>query len=171
MLTLIAMEKSEKTTVRHQWWLIIYSSLIFFLLKSLRSGVWETHDIDIGRKNPSNINFATTRNQIYFFDTIKYFQQSLGALANSLTDKEKNVSFRKREKFLKNKPKVSKRFLLCMQEGKKWVLDYLLSGKGIDNELITHYNSLDIVPDIGDFFLPHHFFFEIKRHSDVWQRI
>ena len=58
-----------------------------------------------------------------------------------------------------------------MQEGKKWVLDYLLSGKGIDNELITHYNSLDIVPDIGDFFLPHHFFFEIKRHSDVWQRI
>ena len=35
------------------------------------------------------MNFASIGNQIHFVDTIKYFEQSLGALANSLTDKEK----------------------------------------------------------------------------------
>ena len=53
------------------------------------SSVWKTDDINIGGKNPSNMNFASIGNQIHFVDTIKYFQQSLGALANSLTDKEK----------------------------------------------------------------------------------
>ena len=88
------------------------------LLKGLRSGVWKTQDINIGGKNPSNINFANIGNQINFFDTIKYFQQSLGPIANSLTDKEKNAIFRECEKFLRNDPKFSKRFLLCMQEEK-----------------------------------------------------
>ena len=61
----------------------------FFLLKGLRSGVWKTKDINMGRKKPSDINFASIGNQIQFVDTIKYFQQSLAALANSLTVKEK----------------------------------------------------------------------------------
>ena len=39
------------------------------------------------KKSP-DINFANTGNQILFLDTIKYFQQSLGALADSLTDKD-----------------------------------------------------------------------------------
>ena len=64
-------------------------NFFFFLLKGLRSSVWKTDDINIGGKNPSNMNFASIGNQIHFVDTIKYFQQSLGALANSLTDKEK----------------------------------------------------------------------------------
>ena len=61
----------------------------FFLLKGLRSGVWQTRDITIGGKNPTDINFASIGNQIQFLDTIKYFQQSLADLASSLTDKEK----------------------------------------------------------------------------------
>ena len=45
----------------------------FFLLKSLRSGVWKTHNINIGGRNTSNINFTSIGNQIHFLDTIKYF--------------------------------------------------------------------------------------------------
>ena len=52
----------------------------------------------MGGKNPSDINFASIGNQIQFVDTIKYFQQSLAALAKSLTDKEKNGIYRKCEK-------------------------------------------------------------------------
>ena len=58
----------------------------FLLLKGLRNGVWKTRDIVIGGKNPTDINFASIGDQVQFLDTIKYFQQSLGALAGSLTE-------------------------------------------------------------------------------------
>ena len=120
----------------------------------------------MGGKNPSDINFASIGNQIQFVDTIKYFQQSLAALAKSLTDKEKNGIYRKCEKFLKNDPKFSKQFMLCTDEKKKWVLNYLSSGKGtIPYELITQYDSLDIVTDDGYFFRPHQFFSSLKDNT------
>ena len=94
----------------------------FFLLKDLWSGVWKTQHIYVGRKNPSDIYFVSIGNQIQFIDTIKYFQRSLGALANSLTDKEKTIIFTECEKFLRNDPKLSKQFLFCNREGKKGFL-------------------------------------------------
>ena len=58
----------------------------FFLLKELRAGVWKTRDITIGGKNSTNINFANISNRFMFVDIMKYFQQTLGKLAVSLTD-------------------------------------------------------------------------------------
>ena len=52
----------------------------------------------VGEKNPTDINFASIGNQIQFLDSIKYFQQSLGALADSLTDKEKSPISKECEK-------------------------------------------------------------------------
>ena len=63
----------------------------FLLLKGLRAGVWRTTDLNIGRKNATDIRIVNIGNQIRFLDTIKCFQQSLGALANSLTDNEKSA--------------------------------------------------------------------------------
>ena len=67
----------------------LFKFQFFFLLKGLRSAIWKTQDINIGGKNPSDINFASIGNQIQFIDTLKYFQQSLGELTNSLAEKEK----------------------------------------------------------------------------------
>ena len=103
----------------------------FFLLKGLRSSVWRTRDITIGGKNPININFASIGNQVQFLNTIKYFQQSLSGLASSLTDKKREAIYRECEKFLLSDSILSKRFRLCTKDEKKWLLDYLLSGKGI----------------------------------------
>ena len=58
----------------------------FLILKVIRPIVWETTDIKIGGKNASNINFAAIANQVRFIDTIKYFQQSLAGLAESMND-------------------------------------------------------------------------------------
>ena len=91
------------------------------------------------------------------FDTIRSFQQSLGALADSLTDKKKFAISKECEKFLKNDSKLSKKFLF-FEEEQKWVLNYLLTGKGtIPYKMITDYDSLEIIPDDEKFFLPHHF--------------
>ena len=64
----------------------------FLFLKGIRPSVWETSDISIGGRNPANVNFAIIGNQVKFIDTVKYFQQSLASLADSMTDDErKNV--------------------------------------------------------------------------------
>ena len=64
----------------------------FLFLKGIRPSVWETSDISIGGRNLTNVNFAIIRNQVKFIDTVKYFQQSLASLADSITDDErKNV--------------------------------------------------------------------------------
>ena len=61
----------------------------FLFLKGLRPSVWETTDINIGRKNPTSATFAIIQNQVRFIDTVKYYQQSLGILALSMTDIER----------------------------------------------------------------------------------
>ena len=89
--------------------------------------------------------------------------QSLGFLAKSLTNKEKSAISKECEKIIKNDPKLSKKFLSCSEEEQKWVLNYLSRGKGSrPYEMITEYDSLDIVPDDGEFFLPHHFYSSLK---------
>ena len=62
--------KSKITVIAHN----LFTFDFFFLLKG--------------------IIFGSIGNQVMFIDTIKYFQQSLGALASNLTNKEK-ASIRK----------------------------------------------------------------------------
>ena len=76
---------------------------VFFLLKGLRAGVRRTRDISIDGKNPTDISFANIGNQITFLDTITYFQQRLGPLANSLTDSKNTDMSRECEEFIQKK--------------------------------------------------------------------
>ena len=116
----------------------------------------ETRDLNIGGKNLTDINFANIGNQVLFLDTIKYFQQSLGALANSLTDNEKSAISKECEKFPRNDQKLAQKFLSCTKEEQEWVLNYLSAGKStIAYEMITRYDSFEIKPENGEFFPPH----------------
>ena len=124
----------------------------FPLLKRLRVGIWTTKDLSTGGKNPTDISFANIGNQILFLDTIKYFQQSLGALVNSLIDQEKSAVSIECKKFIKNDQKLTKKYLKCTEE-QKWKLNYLSTGKGtIPYGIITRYDSLDITPKMVSFF-------------------
>ena len=94
-------------------------------MKGIRPSVWETSGIEIGGKNSTDVSFAIIRNQVRFIDTVKFLQQSLGNLADSMTDTE-----------IHNVRKICKRFLaeklmFLNDEDEKWVLDYLASGKGM----------------------------------------
>ena len=95
---------------------------------------------------------AIIKNQVWFIDTVKYFQQSLGSLADSMTDTERNNVKNICRKFLADK-------LMFLNEGNEsWILDYLESGKGmIPYQLITDFESLDIRPEKG--------FFDIKTFT------
>ena len=118
----------------------------FLFLKEIRPSVWETSGIEISGRNPTDVNFAIIKSQVCFIDTVKYFQQSLGSLADSMTDTERY-----------NVRKICRRFLteklmFLNDEDEKWVLDYLASGKGmIPYQMITNFDSLNIKPE-PDFF-------------------
>ena len=132
-------------------------------MKGLRAGVWRTKDINISGKNSTDISFANIGNQILFLDTVKYFQQSLGALANSLTDQKKSAISRECKKIVKNDPKLVKKYLSCTEEEQKWILNYLSTRKRtILYEMITKYHSLYIAPENGQFFLPQKFYSSLK---------
>ena len=97
----------------------------FLVLKGLRVSVWETTEIAIGGKNPIDVNFAIIRNQVWFIDTVKYFQQSLGSLAESTIDNERESVKKICRKFLAEK------LMLLNDDDEQRVLDYLASGKGM----------------------------------------
>ena len=102
---------------------------------------------------------AIIKNQVWFIDTVKYFQQSLGSLADSMTDTERDNVRNICRKFLADK------LMFLNEENENWILDYLESGKGIITvnyqlspyQLITDFESLDIRPEKG--------FFDIKTFT------
>ena len=111
----------------------------FLFLKGLRPSVWETTDIKIGGKNPTDVSFAIIENQVRFIDTIKYYQPSLASLASSITDVEKENVRKNCRRFLAEK------LMFLTEDKEKWVLDYLPSGKGmIPYQMITDFESLKI---------------------------
>ena len=100
----------------------LFSFDFFFLAKGLRASVWKTRDICIGGKNPTDINLASIDNQVQFIDKFKYFQQSLGALANSVTCSEKTAIYKQSKKYLMQNPKISKNFLALNKTDQEWDL-------------------------------------------------
>ena len=119
--------------------------MIFFFLKGERARSWRTRDISTGGKNLIDINFANIANQVMFIDTIKFFQQSLAALANTTTDKEKQCVKIEYKKFIIKDLKLNKTFKECSVNDQKWVLNYFSFGKeGIPNKMINRFGSLDI---------------------------
>ena len=121
--------------------------------------MWETTEIAIGGKNPTDINFAIIRNQVRFIDTVKYFQQSLGSLAESMTDIEKENVRKICRKFLAEK------LMFLNDEDEKWVLNYLASGKGmIQYQMITNFDAMNIQPE-KDFFEYDNFYSSLKEKN------
>lgn len=117
----------------------------------------------MGGKNPTGISFANVGNQILCLDTIKYLQQSLGRLGNSMTDGQESAISKECKKFIKSDPKLCRKYLSCTEEEQKWVLKYLSTGNGtMLYEMITRFDSLDVSPENGKFFLQHQFFSNLK---------
>ena len=130
----------------------------------MRVGSWRTTDISVGDRNPTSINFANNGNQIVFINKIKYFQQKLGFLAKTMTEKEKEAVKTECKKIMLNDQKPAKNINECTEEDQESVLIYSSSGKVvIPYEMITTFDSLDISPEENQFFLPHQFYSCLKE--------
>ena len=68
---------------------IFFGFEMYFLLKEFRATAWNLKDINIGGTNLMHINFANIDCETKFIDTLKYYQESLGQLAATLSEEEK----------------------------------------------------------------------------------
>ena len=74
---------------------------IFF--KGFQATTWGTKDVSIGASNLTHINYANINGgKLKCIDTLKYYQKSLGQLADTLSHKEREAVKKVSEQFLKN---------------------------------------------------------------------
>ena len=69
----------------------LFSFDLFFVVKRIRLRVWLAKQLNIGRTNLTNVQYANIGCQVKFIDTIKYYQQSLSSFAKNTSDIEKNI--------------------------------------------------------------------------------
>ena len=106
----------------------------------------------MGGTNLTNINYSTIGN-VKFIDTMKYYLTSLGKLASTMTEKEKNIAKFLVKQFLMQHQFFSKTWLTLSQSQKTELIKIIVSGKGvIPYEKINSVNALQKRPENGIFF-------------------
>ena len=106
----------------------------------------------MGGTNLTNINYSTIRN-VKFIDTMKYYLTSLGKLASTMTEKEKNNAELLAKQFLMQHHFFSKMWLTLSQSQKTELVKMIVTGKGvIPYEKIESINALQKRPKNGIFF-------------------
>ena len=63
---------------------------MFFFIKGCCATAWGAKDLNFVGKNLTHINYGNIAGEIKFIDTLTYYQESLGELAATLSEDEKN---------------------------------------------------------------------------------
>ena len=135
---------------------------IYFFLKAIRLSAWKTKDINIGGTGLTNVSFASI-DQLKLIDTMKYFQTSLGKLAETLSADEKRAIQKLTVQFLTTHSHFSKVWKELSSNQKNKVIEIIIGGKGIiPYEKIESIDSLEITPEDGIFFSKDEFFSTLK---------
>ena len=107
----------------------------------------------MGGKGIRNLNYTSIGDQVKFIDTIKFYQEPLHALAASMEPTENQYIKRSIIVFLETRPKFSFKYSTLTFDNKKWVVDYLPSGKGvIPYEMIKQWEDLNIATSLTENF-------------------
>ena len=112
--------------------------------------MWETKDINMGGTNLTNINYSTIGN-IKFIDTMKYYLTSLGKLASTMTEKEKNIAKFLVKQFLMQHHFFSKMWLTLSQSQKTELIKIIvelfstLKGQSVNKEDYNNSKKLFVL--------------------------
>ena len=121
---------------------------MFFLLKDFRATAWNTKDINIGRTNLTNINFANIASETKFIDTLKYHQKGLRQLAATLSVHEKLAVKKVAEQFIRQHDHFSEIWKYLGPQQKEKFLDIIADSKGIiPYKKIVGANSMSLTPE------------------------
>ena len=62
---------------------------MFYFINDYRGSARGSKDLNFGGNNLTNLNFANIGDEVKFISILKYYQKSLGELASTLTEEEK----------------------------------------------------------------------------------
>ena len=97
---------------------------------------------------------------------MKYYQQSLAKLEESMTDEEKEKIKKESKKLSLKHNYFGKVFPTLPSNDQEWILKYMSSGKGvIPYEMTDSFDSLNIVPKDEYFFMED--FYSSLKHSVI----
>ena len=132
----------------------------FYFLKGFQATTWGTKDVSIEGSNLTHINYANINGgELKCIDTLKYYQKSLGQLADTLSDKEREAA-----KKVSEHDYFSEVWKYLGPTQKEKILDTIAAGKGlIPYEKITNQHSFFVTPKNGAFFEKTEFFSELKN--------
>ena len=106
----------------------------------------------MGGTNLTNVSYSTIGN-VKVIDTMKYYWTSLGKLASTMTEKEKNNAELLVKQFLMQHQFFSKTRLTLSQSQETELIKMIVSGKGVMSyETIDWINSSQNRPENGFFF-------------------
>ena len=102
MSTIFAIGKSENKTEISSLAHGFFGFDAFYFFKGLHATSWGTKDFSIGGSNLTHINYTNINgSELKCIDTLKYYQKSLGELADTLSGKEREAVKKVSEQFLK----------------------------------------------------------------------
>ena len=125
--------------------------------------IWKTKQFSFGGNNLTNLNYRNIGDQVKFIDTLKYYQQSLPALAAAIISVEKIRIKKLNGKFLESRDYSDKFWFEIEFKNCNNILEMVASGKGtITYEKIRNFHILDLMPKNGVFYEKNKFVSELK---------
>ena len=139
----------------------------FYFFKGFQATTWGTKNVSIRGSNLTHINYANINGgELKCINTLKYYQKSLGQLADTLSSKEREAVKKVSDQFLKQHDCFPEVWKYLGPTQKEKIIDIIAAGKSlIPYEKITNQHSFFLTPENGIFFEKTEFFSELKNRG------
>ena len=104
---------------------------MFFFIKAYCATAWGRKDLNFGGTNLTHINYRNVAGEIKFIDTLKYYQNSLGELAATLSEDEKHSVKHLTKQFFNQHSYFSEVWKCLGDLEKNKILEFMAEGQGI----------------------------------------
>ena len=102
---------------------------LYYFTKGYIASAWCSKELNIEKRNLTQINFSNIIGEIKFIDSLKYYQKSLGELASTLYDEEKISAKKLTEQFFNQHDYFCKVWPYLNSKKKKKVLEIVSEEK------------------------------------------
>ena len=136
--------KSEIALIAHN----LFGFGMLFFIEGYRATAWGTKDLNFDGESLARINYGNIAGETKFIDILKYYQRSLGELAATLSENEKNLVKQLTKQFFNQHLYFSEVWKYLSDSHKNKTLEIIAKDKGIIlNEKIVDMNSMFLTPE------------------------
>ena len=141
---IVCENKSEIALIAHT----LFGFGMLFFIEGYRATPWGTKDLNFGGEILTRINYGNIARETKSIDILKYYQRSLGELAATLSENEKNLVKQLTKQFFNQHLYFSEVWKYVGDSQKNKTLEIIAKDKGIiPYEKIVDMNSMFLTPE------------------------